>query len=83
MAWSATIYWIVMRPLTASMATLALNSGLGCGASPTPAEKAAPTVGAPIQGRCSASKVDDWGSVQKSQTTSRAMDWIFRPSLIA
>jgi hypothetical protein len=29
MAWSAAIYWIVMRPLTASMATLALNSGLG------------------------------------------------------
>jgi hypothetical protein len=28
MAWSAAISWIVLRPLIASMATLALNSGL-------------------------------------------------------
>jgi len=28
MEWSAAISWIVMRPLIASMATLALNSGL-------------------------------------------------------
>ncbi len=28
MAWSAAICWIVLRPLIASMATLALNSGL-------------------------------------------------------
>jgi len=27
-AWSAAISWIVLRPLIASMATLALNSGL-------------------------------------------------------
>ena len=28
MAWPAAISWIVLRPLIASMATLALNSGL-------------------------------------------------------
>jgi hypothetical protein len=28
MEWSAAISWIVLRPLIASMATLALNSGL-------------------------------------------------------
>jgi hypothetical protein len=69
MAWSATISWIVLRPLIASMATLALNSGLWGGACSTPSEKASPTVGAPFRGGAPPQRLT-MGAVQKSQTTS-------------
>ena len=57
MAWSAAISWIVLRPLIASMATLALNSGLWV--------RRLLIGGSPFQGRCPASEVNDGGCPKK------------------
>ena len=57
MAWSAAISWIVLRPLIASMATLALNSGLWV--------RRLLIGGSPFQGRCPASEVNDGGCPEK------------------
>jgi hypothetical protein len=64
MAWSAAISWIVLRPLIASMATLALNSGLWARRLLNSfGEGCALRGGAPPQRLT-------MGAVQKSQTTS-------------
>jgi len=57
MAWSAAISWIVLRPLIASMATLALNSGLWV--------RRLLIGGSPDQGRCPASEVNDVACPEK------------------
>jgi hypothetical protein len=57
MEWSAAICWIVLRPLIASMATLALNSGLWV--------RRLLIGGSPFQGRCPASEVNDGGCPEK------------------
>ena len=57
MAWSAAISWIDLRPLIASMATLALNSGLWV--------RRLLIGGSPFQGRCPASEVNDGGCPEK------------------
>jgi hypothetical protein len=69
MAWSAAISWIVLRSLIASMATLALNSGLWVRRLLNSFGEGYAYGGSPFQGRCPASEVND-GAVQKSQTTS-------------
>jgi len=61
MAWSAAISWIVLRPLIASMATLALNSGLWV--------RRLLIVGAPFRGGTPPQRLT-MGAVQKNQSTS-------------
>jgi hypothetical protein len=61
MPWSAEISRSVLRPLNASMATLALNSGLWV--------RLLLIGGSPFQGWCPASKAND-KSCSKTQTTS-------------
>ena len=65
MAWSAAISWIVLRPLIASMATLALNSGLWVRRLLNSFGEGYAYGGSPFQGRCPASEVNDGGCPEK------------------
>jgi hypothetical protein len=65
MAWSAAISWIVLRPLIASMATLALNSGLWVRRFLNSCGEGCAYGGSPFQGRCPASEVNDGGCPEK------------------
>jgi hypothetical protein len=65
MAWSAAISWIVLRPLIASMATLALNSGLWVRRLLNSFGEGFAYGGNPFQGRCPASEVNDGGCPEK------------------
>jgi hypothetical protein len=65
MAWSAAISWIVLRPLIASMATLALNSGLWVRRLLNSCGEGCAYGGSPFQGRCPASEVNDGGCPEK------------------
>ena len=61
MAWSAAISWIVLRPLIASMATLALNSGLWVRRLLNSFGEGFAYSGSPYQGLCPVSEVNDGG----------------------
>ena len=52
MAWSAATSWIVLRPLIASMATLAFNSGLWVRRLLNSFGEGCAYGGSPFQGRC-------------------------------
>jgi hypothetical protein len=60
-----------------------LQLGKGCGASSTPAEKAAPTLKAPFQGRCTASEVNDGGLSRKARPPHEQWTGFSRVCLIA
>jgi hypothetical protein len=70
MAWSAAISWIVLRPLIASMATLALNSGLWVRRLLNSFGEGFANGGAPFRGGTPPQRLT-MGPVQKNQTTSR------------
>jgi hypothetical protein len=69
MAWSAPISWIVLRPLIASMATLALNSGLWVRRLLNSFGEGFAYGGTPFRGGAPPQRLT-MGAVQKSQTTS-------------
>ena len=60
----AAIFWIVLLPLIASMASLALNSGQWV--------RRLLIGGSPYQGRCPASEVNDRACLEKQPTSKRA-----------
>ena len=67
MAWSAAISWIVLRPLIASMATLALNSGLWV--------RRLLIGGSPYQGWYPASEVNDGGCPEKPDHLKHSLQY--------
>ena len=68
---SAAISWIVMGPLIASIATMALKSGLWV--------RRLLIGGSPFQGRCPASEVNDGGCPEKLDHLSPPLGTLKRP----
>jgi hypothetical protein len=75
MAWSAAISQIVLRPLIASMATLALNSGLWVRRLLNSCGECCAYARSPFQGRCPASEVNDGCCPEKPDHLTPLEDW--------